>query len=103
MRITLIIARIAISIITNITNINGTDPLSDTFTTDNFSILAPFLVIMLIICGGAIYTAGRSIYINNLPENNVNEIPSQVIFNHSNDTSNLNKNNFKNEKLNKSI
>ena len=55
----------------------------------------PFLVIMLIICGGAIYTAGRSIYINNLPENNVNEIPSQVIFNHSNDTSNLNKNNFK--------
>ena len=42
---------------------------------------------MLIICGGAIYTAGRSIYLNNIPENNV---PSQVIFNHSNDTSNIN-------------
>lgn len=40
MRIKLIIARIAISIITNITNINGTDPLSDTFTTDNFSTLS---------------------------------------------------------------
>ena len=41
MRITLIIARIAISIITNITNINGTDPLSDTFTTDNFFNIIP--------------------------------------------------------------
>ena len=46
---------------------------------------------MLIICGGAIYTGGRTIYINNIPgENNVNEIPSQIIFNHSNDSSNLN-------------
>ena len=49
---------------------------------------------MLIIAGGAIYTAGRAIYINNLPKNEVNEIPSQVIFNHSlageNDSSNLN-------------
>ena len=41
---------------------------------------------MLIIAGGAIYTAGRSIYLNNIPENNVNEIPSQIIFNHSNDS-----------------
>ena len=45
---------------------------------------------MLIIAGGAIYTAGRAIYINNLPKNEVNEIPSQVIFNHENDSSNLN-------------
>ena len=66
MRIKLIIDRIAISIITNITNINGTDPLSDTFTTGNFSTLAPFLVIMLIISGGAIYIAGRAIYVNNI-------------------------------------
>ena len=53
---------------------------------------------MLIICGGAIYTAGRAIYINNLPKNQVNEIPtpcgSEVIFNHAlageNYSSNLN-------------
>lgn len=85
----LIIARIAISNITNITTPLAGN-VTDTTDNGNFSTLAPFLVIILIIGVGVVYTAGNAIYMSNQPKDDVNEIPSDVRFNHTREDSFLN-------------